>query len=129
MNLNEHFKILCADKNQYSITRAWNLLTGVHYLYTQQDNHYVGAKGLLDLLVFPLISRALYQSLVDHPDHKDRFYSTFARIIWGALEVARLALAIVLLLPTTAIMWMMTEPKPLEFHLDDPDKHFILRNY
>ena len=126
-NLNDNFKFLCADKNQYSITRAWNLLTGVHYLYTQQDNHYtqqdnhyVGAKGLLDLLVFPLISRALYQSLVDHPDHKDRFYSTFARIIWGALEVARLALAVALLLPTTFIMSMM--PEPVELHMEE-DEH------
>ncbi len=127
-NLNDNFKFLCADKNQYSITRAWNLLTGVHYLYTQQDNHYVGAKGLLDLLVFPLISRALYQSLVDHPDHKDRFYSTFARIIWGALEVARLALAVALLLPTTFIMSMM--PKPVELHMEE-DEHvqFILNHY
>lgn len=148
LNLNENIEFLCADKNKYSITRAWNLLTGVHYLYTPTTNlpyielmnvpydtalenvrfDYRGAKGLLDLLVFPLISRALYQSLVDHPDHKDRFYSTFAGIIWGALEVARLALAVALLLPTTFIMSMMPEPKPGELYPNAPENRFNLNN-
>lgn len=129
MHLISYFNSLLTNTDKNSVELAWELLLGHHYFYDLQNcsvynnNGVVGAKGLLDLLIFPLISRALYQSVVDHPDHKDSYYSFIPGIIWFVLEAVRVVLAIALVLPTALILSMIRTP-----NYQDTDPQNILNN-